>query len=195
MAMPRLSTTIATVALLAGPAVLSSQAFTVDVHGAVATPVKKLSDANLGTGVGFGATFAARLLPYFHGYAGWDWMHFSASRMAVGTDNDIDEVGYVAGLRFEHLLSERLPILYRIEAGETYKHLEIENIGGAITFDSGHGFGSEFGAGVLVALTARWQLASTLQYHLLKRDITTRGRTFASDLRYVALEIGLARRF
>ncbi|MFI5311420.1 MAG: hypothetical protein ACHQQ3_09320 [Gemmatimonadales bacterium] len=193
--MPRLSTTIATVALLAGPAMLSSQALTVDVHGAVATPVKKLSDANLDTGVGFGATLAVRLLPHFHGYAGWDWMHFPASRMAVGSDNDVDEVGYVAGFRFEHLLSARLPITYRIEAGETYKHMEIENTGGTITFDSGHGFGSEFGAGALVALAARWQLTAMLHYHLLERDITTRGRTSASDLRYVALEIGLARRF
>jgi hypothetical protein len=193
--MRRLAVTISTIVFLTAPTDLSAQRLTVDVGGAAATPTKKLSDANLSTGFGFDATIAWRLVPHLHLYGGWTWMRFSASQLFVGTDRDIDETGYAFGLRFEHPFGETSRMLYRFEGGGTYRHIEIENSGGTITTDSGHGLGFELGAGVLLPLADSWRLAPALRYRALSREVTIRGRTTGSDLRYAALEIGISRRF
>src|ERR1039458_1357501 len=115
--MKRLAATIATFSFLTTATSLSAQRLTVDVRGAVVTPVHKLADANLSNGVGVGATIAWRLLPYMHLYGGWDWTHFGASKSFVGTDGDIDETGYTFGLRFEHPFGATSRTLYRLQGG------------------------------------------------------------------------------
>lgn len=184
---------LALLALPAGEA--HAQRLTADLRTAVAAPTQNLADADLGTGFGFGATLAWRLQPHLHAYGGWDWMHFRADRSFAGAERDFEETGYTFGLRFEHPFRDVSRILYRLEAGGTYKHIEIEDDDGALIADSKHGLGFELGGGVLVPLGESWRFVPALRYRALSREFTTGGTTTKGDLRYTALEIGISRRF
>jgi hypothetical protein len=174
---------------------IAAQRITLDLRGAVAAPTSELGDADLGVGAGFGGTVAFRLQPHLHLFGGWDWMRFTAENSFAGPDRDFEETGYTLGLRFEHPLRPSSRTLYRIEAGGTYKHIEVEDSDGDLIEDTGHGLGYELGAGLLVPLGETWKLAPTLRYRALARDFTIGSTTTSGDLRYMALEIGFSRRF
>lgn len=174
---------------------LAAQRLTVDLRGAVATPTSELGGADLGMGAGFGATIAWRLQPHLHVYGGWDWMRFAADDSFAGPEPDFEETGYTFGLRFEHPLRPESRTMYRLEAGGTYKHIEVEDENGDNIADTDHGLGYELGAGLLVPLGEAWKLAPTLRYRSLSRDFTVGAVTTPAELRYVALEIGFSRRF
>lgn len=174
---------------------LAAQRITLDLRGAVAAPTSELGGTDLGTGAGFGGTVAWQLQPHLHLYGGWDWMRFAADNWFAGPEPDFEETGYTFGLRFEHPLRTTSRTLYRLEAGGTYKHIEVEDANGDVIEDTGHGLGYELGAGLLMPLGETWKLAPTLRYRALSRDFTVGATTTAGDLRYVALEIGFSRRF
>jgi hypothetical protein len=174
---------------------LTAQRLTVDLRGAVAAPTSELGGTDLGIGAGFGGTVAWQLQPHLHLYGGWDWMRFAADNSFAGAEPDFEETGYTFGLRFEHPLRPTSRTLYRLEAGGTYKHIEVEDENGDIIADTDHGLGYELGAGLLMPLGETWKLAPTLRYRALSRDFTVGATTTSGDLRYVALEIGFSRRF
>jgi hypothetical protein len=146
-------------------------------------------------GFGFGATLAYRIQPHVHVYGGWDWMHFRADQSFAGTDMDFEETGYTLGLRFEHPFRAGAAFAYRIEGGGTYKHNELENTAGDLVANTGHGFGYEIGAGLMVPLRTAWSVAPALRYRSLTRDYTAAGSTREGNLRYIAFELGLTRQF
>lgn len=192
----RLSPAIAALALItSGP--LAAQDLTLDLRVAAVMPTSDLADADLETGLGFGATLAVRVMPHLHLYGGWDWVHFTnAGNSFVGEDRDIEETGYTIGLRFEHPFGVASRAMYRLEAGGTYKHVEIEDATGEIVADTEHGLGYEAGAGVLLPLgQGTWRLAATVRYRALDRDFVIGDDTRAGQLRYVGLELGVSRRF
>jgi hypothetical protein len=47
----------------------------------------------------------------------------------------------------------------------------------------------------VVPLGGSWRLAPTVRYRALSRDFAVESGTISNDLRYVALEVGLSRRF
>jgi hypothetical protein len=193
--MPRPLTALAALALALAASALPAQRLTADLRGAMAVPTQDFADADFDLGFGFGATLAYRFQTHVHVYGGWDRMRFPAPQSFAGTDTDFEETGYTLGLRFEHALGDAWPLWYRLEAGATFKHIEIEDADGDRIADSGHGTGLEVGVGLLVPLGASWRFAPTLRWRTLEREFTIANVTTRSDLTYGALELGLSRRF
>jgi hypothetical protein len=182
-------------ALLAGPDGVTAQGFEVDVRAVGATSTQRLAGTDLSVGAGFGATAAYFLQPHLALYGGWDWLHFQADQSFAGADMDFEETGYAAGLRFEHPIGGSERTLYRLEAGGTFKHVEIEDDGGDIVSDSGHELGFEVGGGVVFPLGSAWRLTPTVRFRTLQPSFEITGVTTRSDLRYVGFELGVSRRF
>ena len=171
-----------------------AQGLTADLRAVAATP-GKLAGTELDMGVGFGVTVAWRVQPHLHVYGGWDWLHFGSDNSFAGSDQDFEETGYTFGLRFEHPLGDASRLLYRIEAGGTYKHVEIENVDGDIIADSKHGLGYEAGLGLLWPAGDTWRFGPTIRFRSLSPDFDINGLTTSGTLRYVGLEVGVSRRF
>jgi len=181
--------------LLAAPAAVAAQRVAVDLRTIGATATQRLAGADLTIGVGFGATVAYFLQPHLAAYAGWDWMHFQADQSFAGLDMDFEETGYTLGLRFEHPIGRNEHPLFRIETGGTFKHMEIENVGGDIIADSGHELGFEAGGGVVFPIGAHWRLTPTVRFRSLTPEFEITGVETRGDLRYVGFELGVSRRF
>jgi hypothetical protein len=160
----------------------------------VATATQRLAGADLSVGLGFGATLAYAVQRHLAVYGAWDWIHFQSEQSFAGTDMDFEETGYSLGLRFQRpMLRERM--LFRVEAGGTFKHVEIQNVDGNIVSDSGHGLGFEAGGGVVIPIGTNWRLGPTVRFRSLTPDHEIAGTTTKTDSRYVGVEIGLSRRF
>ena len=164
----------------------------VELRGGLDTPTKEIGAQDLETGFGFDATLRYRFMPHLAVYAGWDWIRFSPESSFAGTGMDIEETGYVFGLRFEHPFSGNSGFAGWVRGGGTYNHLEIENADGDIVADSGHGLGWEAAAGVAIAATQRLSVTPGVRYRALNRDVEIGATTTEVELRYVAFELGLA---
>lgn len=183
--------TLAAVALL--PTTGAAQArWSLDVRAGAAFPTEDLGAVELDTGLGFEATVGYRLLPHLSAYAGWDWHRFGAGD-ALATGGELEETGYAAGFRFEHPFAGETGNgpAYRLRAGVTFNHLEVEDDGGDIVADSGHGAGFELGAGVTFPLGDEWRLAPGLRWRTLTRDLEAGSVSEEVTLSYLALEVGL----
>jgi opacity protein-like surface antigen len=168
--------------------------FELRVNGDV--PTQDIGADELGTGLGFEGTLGYRFLPHLGAYAGWDWIHFNPEASFAGADMDFEETGYVFGLRFEHpFRGETGGPAWWVRAGGTVDHIEIEDQNGGIIADSGHGLGWEAGAGVAIEVLSGWSFTPGVRYRSLSRDIDVGSVTTPVDLRYVAFELGFARRF
>ena len=130
-----------------------------------------------------------------HLYGGWDYIAFAPDQSFAGVDHDFEETGYTYGLRFEHPFGAATGMLYRLEAGGTYKHVEIEDADGDIVADSEHSVGFEFGAGAVFNANSNWRFVPMLRYRSLSPDFTIGSVTTEGTLQYVGLELGLSRRF
>lgn len=179
--------------LVGATPVLEAQRLTLDLRPVIAAP-NNLANAELDMGVGFGATLAWRLQPHLHLYGGWDWLHFGSGNSFAGSDIDFEETGYTFGLRFEHPLGDASSLLYRLEAGGTYKHVELEDDDGDIIADSNHELGYEAGLGLLWPMGA-WRFGPTVRLRSLSPAFEINGLTTSGTLRYVGLEVGVSRRF
>jgi hypothetical protein len=176
---------------------LSSQAeaqdrWAFEVRGGGAFPTQDLGSDDLGTGVGFEATFRYLFSPHLGAYAGWGWTWFNAENSFAGADVDFEETGYTFGLRFEHPFSDGTPVSGWLRAGGIYDHIELEDADGDLVADSEHGLGFEAAVGVALSLGSRWSLTPGVRYSSLSRDVEIGATTTDLDLRYLALEVGLA---
>lgn len=191
----RIMTLIALGILFATPSGLKAQQLSLDLRAVGATSTQRLAGADLSVGVGFGATLAYRIQPHVSTYGGWDWMHFQAEQSFAGADMDFEETGYTLGLRFDHPIRGDSGPLFRIEAGGTYKHVEVENTSGDIVADSGHELGLEAGGGVVIPLGTAWRLTPTVRFRSLSPAFDVTGVTTKTDLRYMGVELGVSRQF
>jgi hypothetical protein len=173
----------------------AQQRFTADLRLVAALPTSELTDSDLGTGLGIGATIAVRVQPHLHVYGGWDWIRFSSEQSVPGTKNDFEETGYTFGLRFEHPLRMESRVSYRLEAGGVYKHTEIEDEEGELIVNSGHGLGYEVGAGLLFPLSNGVNVTTTLRWRARANEFEIGNIVTKSDLNYAGLEVGLSKRF
>jgi hypothetical protein len=180
--------------LLAFQDAAEAQGVSVDLRAVGATATQRLAGADLSVGVGFGATVAYHVQQHLAAYGGWDWIHFQAQQSFAGTDMAFDETGYTLGLRFEHPMAGD-DVMFRVEAGGTYKHIEIANVDGDIVDDSGHELGLEAGGGVVVPLGTNWRLTPTVRFRTLTPQFEIAGLTTKADMRYAGVEIGVSRRF
>ncbi len=191
----RISTWVAVGSLLAAPSALQAQKVAVDLRTVVATSTQRLAGADLSVGIGFGAAVAYRFQPHLSAYGGWDWIHFQAEETFAGNDMDFEETGYTLGLRFEHPCDGETGPLFRVEAGGTYKHVEVANVPGDIIADSGHELGFEAGGGLVLPLGVDWQLTPMVRFRSLTPAFELTGVTTKTELRYVGVELTVTRQF
>lgn len=190
---------VATTGLLlasGAPPIEAQGLWSVEVRGGVAVSTADLVSDDLGTGIHLDGTVAYRFADHLGAYAGWDWTHFNPDDSFAGPDLDIEETGYVFGLRFDHPFSGEFgsgPALWA-RAGGTVDHIEIENQEGSIVGDSGHGLGWEAGAGVSLPFGG-WRLTPGVRFRALSREIEIGSTKSDLDLRYITIDIGLKRVF
>lgn len=190
----RVLTMGALTALLFSVQGLSAQTVSLDLRGLAALPTEDLVDTELDPGFGFGAVVAVRVMPHAFLYGGWDWVRFTAETSFAGADRDFEETGYVFGARFEHPLGAG-PLAYRLEAGGVMKHVEVEDGGGDPLFDSDHDLGFELGAGLVVSPADGWSVVPLVRFRSTTPELTMGAATYEGALRYIGVEVGLARRF
>jgi hypothetical protein len=171
----------------------AQERWSVEFTGGPAVPTGDLGNLDLDAGLAFGASVSARVMPHLSLYGGWDWVHFSSDGSAAGGELDVEETGYGLGLRFEHPLRGEVgfPKL-RLQAGGTYKHIEVEDEEGERIADSGHGLGWEAGAGLVMPLGARWTLTPMVRYRSLSRDLDLGPVDPSVELQYLTFELGAA---
>ncbi len=153
-----------------------------------------LGDANLKTGFGAEATIAYRFLPHLGLYAGWSWNRFNGGQSFAGNEADFEETGYTYGLQFIHPINDS-KISYLIRAGGLWNHIEVEATDGGRVADSGHGFGWQVEAGLVLPLGDRWRIQPEVRYRSLARDLTVGSVTNAVNLNYVSVGLGIVHAF
>lgn len=171
--------------------------WSVDVQGGAAFPTSEIEGDGLGTGLGFEANAAYRFARHVSVYAGWDWHRFTPDALLGETGVDLEETGYVFGLRFEHPFSGERGSgpSYRLRAAMTVNHIELEDSDGSIISDSGHGVGFEVGAGVLFPLGDNWRVGPETRFRSLGRTLDIGENGVEVDLRYLTLDLVLSRSF
>lgn len=169
----------------------AQERWSLEFTGGPAVPLGDLGDVDLNAGLAFGASVSAKVLPHLAVYGGWDWVHLSSDEDGADGELDVEETGYVLGLRFEHPLrgEDGFPKL-RLQGGGTYKHIEIEDEEGDLFADSDHGLGWEAGAGLVMSLGERWTLTPGVRFRSLSRELDFGMGERSSDLRYLAFELG-----
>lgn len=177
--------------VLAVPA-LAQGPWSLELRGGAALPTADLGESELDTGYGFELTGAYRFMPHLEAYAGWDWMHFATSGDAP--NQDVEETGYALGLRFLHPIGQGR-FSWFARAGATINHLEVEDSGGEIVADSKHGLGWECGLGAGIAFDPAWLITPGVRYRSTTRDLDSSGESTSVSLRYLAVEVGVTRRF
>jgi hypothetical protein len=162
----------------------------IEVTGDVAQTTRTFGAADLDTGFGLGVNVRYRFMPHLAAYGGWEWHNSRSSGLVAGQKLDVEDNCYTFGLRFEHPITARTG--YWVRAGGLYNHIEIENEGGDLVTDSGHGLGWEAGGGLALPLSARLTLTPGVRYRTLTHDVAIGGTTSARTLSYLAVGTGLS---
>jgi opacity protein-like surface antigen len=183
------------VLLAAMPSTATAQRrWDIALQGGAAFPTMDLFDTDLDVGFGFEGTVSYRFLSSVAVYAGWDWHRFTTDTEGpsfIGEDVDVEETGYVLGLRYQHELGEANSPAVMLRGGVTLNHIELEDEAGDLESDSGHGLGYEVGAGFSLPLGERVRLGLEGRYRSLDRDLTVDSITLPVTLAYATAELGL----
>lgn len=193
----RVGALLTVAAVLATAGLDAQERWNLDVRAGVGIPADDLGDAELDPGAGFEGTVALRVMTHLWAYGGWGWHQFSTDLPVWGTDTDVEQTGYVFGLRFEHPFSGESGAgpAVRVHAGGTMEHLEVEAGEGDLITDSDHGAGWEAGVGVSFPAWGGWRLTPGVRYRGLSRPLAFEDITPEVYLEYVAVEVGLSRSF
>lgn len=150
-----------------------------------------IADADLGLGFGGELTIAYRFMPHLAAYAGWSYNNFAVDQSFAGSDANFEETGYTFGFQFIHPIGES-SIKYLARIGGTYNHIEIENNDGDIIIDSGHGLGWQAEAGLVIPLSDKFSLLSSVRYRSLNRNIDINDVSTSVNLNYLSVGVGLS---
>lgn len=155
---------------------------------------QKLGDVNLKTGMGFEGNLQYLFMQHVSIYAGWGWNRFAAHESFAGNDMDFEETGYLMGLEFKHpLKNSGISIFGRGAA--LYNHIEIENEGGDVIHNTGHGWGWQAAAGVDIPLGKNWSLTPGVKFNALNRDLKISDVNYDLQQNYISARIGFIKRF
>lgn len=168
-----------------------------DLHAGIAAPTSEIEGEDFGAGFGFEANFGYRVARHLAIYAGWDWHRFTPDEVLGQSDLDLEETGYAFGLRFAHPIGSEDGdgASYRLRAGMTMNHIELEDSDGEIVEDSGHGLGYEVGAGVMFPLGGKWTIGPEVRYRSLGRELDVGDGEVDVDLDYLAFDVVWSLRF
>lgn len=153
----------------------------------------ELGDAELKTGTGMEALIEYQFSNYLGAFAGWGWNQFSADRSFAGPDRHFEETGYLLGLKLSTTGNGKLGVYVR--AGALINHIEVESDDGDIIADSGHGLGFRGEVGLDVGLGSNWYLRPGVKYQELSRDLSIETVTTPVDLKYLGVQLGIAKKF
>jgi opacity protein-like surface antigen len=175
----------------------AQQPWTVELRGGGALPtVDVVDDSGTGNGVALEGALSYRFVPYLDAYVAWDWVRFAPETSFAGPDVDFEGTGYLAGLRFEHPVTEAVPFDAWVRAGVRYDHLELEDADGDIIAGTGRDVGFDLGAGVSVQVAEGWSVTPGVRYRAVSHDVQlSPRRTEEADLRHVVVDVGVSYRF
>ncbi len=151
----------------------------------------KLGDATLEKGFGGIGTIAYQFVPQLAIYAGWSWNQFSTDHLFEYNNIDVQETGYRTGLTFTQPFGSS-KFKYLLGGGALYNHIEVENADGTIIDDSGHGWGWQAETGLVFPLGNHFNLAPTVGYQALKRNLNNGNVATSVDLNYVSAGLKLS---
>jgi Outer membrane protein beta-barrel domain len=157
-------------------------------------PTKDLGDATLETGYGFEGVVSYKFMPHIAAYAGWGWNNFNSDKSFAGNNIDFTETGYSFGLQFLQPIDNAF-IGYMIKAGGTYNHIEIENAGGEIINDTGHGLAWQVGVGLPIYLNKRLIIIPECRYRSLSRSVDINEVNTPVKLNYISASVGVSYSF
>ncbi len=195
---PTLNLAVVAAALLVSvPASAQESRWSVDFLAGVAAPTSEVEGNDLGTGLGFEGAVHFRLQNHLFAYAGWDWHRFAPDASFAGPDVDFEETGYVFGLSFEHPFGSEdgQGAAYRLRAGATVNHIELEDADGELIGDSRHGLGWEAGAGLVVPVSSNWKLIPEVRFRSTVREVEVGPTPVDVGLHYFTFGVGFSRRF
>lgn len=172
----------------------SDRKFSVEINAGAAFPVKETGETKLNPGAGFEGLLHYRFIPHLGVYAGWGWNKLSANNSFAGSDMCFEETGYVFGLQFMHPIAD-YPFSYYVRGAGLYNHIEIENADGEIIHDTGHGLGFQVAGGINFNLGENWSLNPGVKFNALSRDMDFEGISTTLDYQYIAIRVGVIRKF
>lgn len=168
--------------------------FGFEISTGVSVATSKLGDAVLKNGYGAEGIFHYRFMPSTGVYAGWGWNRFSSDNSFAGVNSDFEETGYVMGIQFKQSVGET-PLSLYLRAGALYNHIEIEDEGGDIINNSGHGWGWQAAGGVDIKLSDKVSLTPGVKFNSLNRDVIFEGQARELKQNYLSFRVGLLKRF
>ena len=181
------------IVLLVPASVAAQSRFSLEVGANAAIPIQDFGNAELETGLGFGANLRYRIQPHLAAYAGWEWQHFTTEVLATALD--VEETGYTFGLRFQHPFGSETSAgrggpAWWVRAGGLLDHIELEDDAGEGESTS-HGLGWEAGLGISYPLSARVALAPGARIRMLRREIDMGFGPQDATLSYLTAGLGV----
>jgi len=181
-------TVVCCVLAAASGTVQAANRWGLELRANTAAPLEDMGDFELNQGFGLEASATYYFMEHLGLYAGWGWQHFSTEGRSGFESLDVEETGYRFGLQFVHPI-EGTRLSYLISGGGIFSHIELED--DDIVQDTGHGFGGEFGAGLVYPVNESLGLMADLRYHYLPRTLTTSGIEKDLDLSYLSCGISV----
>ncbi len=168
-----------------------------EVRSDIAEPTRDFhGDSELDTGIGFQASLAYMLTPHFGMYTALDLTGFEMDRSFAGRYVDVVETGYTLGLQLQTPVTSNQSVGFRVRAGLTYNDIELDpDYDRESLARSGHGFGWEVGAALVISLPHNWKLTPGIRYRELGRNLNYQGTVRRVRLEYVNVGVGLSRTF
>lgn len=170
------------------------QRFSAEFRPGLNFPTTNLMEENLETGFGFEVKAGYNIMPHLKGFAGWGWNRFETESIPMEEPAELIERGFIFGMELTLPITEA-PVTYFLGVSavlEEFK-LEIEEMG--LSARSNFGLGWQLNAGVEIHLDEQWSLRPDLRYRSLSNDLNIDGTTTEVDLNYIALGVGIRRRF
>jgi len=183
--------------LVTSPTLASAQetGWNFQQRGGLALAVEDFGDADLGVGYGIRLTGGYQFPQRIGLYAGWTWFRFNTDESFAGPDTEVDESGFLAGVRYEHPVRLGGPATIQLEVGTGWNEVELESGDGTLVATSEREFAWTAGAGVQFALGDGWSVGPSLRFRALSPDFTGAGAGAETNLNHLSVDVGVSQRF
>lgn len=175
------------------PPVAAQQPWAAEIRVGGAFPtVDVVGDLGTGNGVFLEGSISYGFMPFLGAYLAWDDVRFSPENSFAGPEVDFTSTGYIAGLRFEHPLTEAVPFDVWLRAGVRYDYLKLEDAADEIIAGTERDVGFEVGVGVAVPLVDGWTVTPGARFRAATHDVQlSPSRTEEAELRHVVVDVGV----
>lgn len=188
----RLALAAAALVALTSPA-LAQEPWTIELRTGGNAATESFDGADLEFGAGLEVSIAYRVAPGVSLFGGWDRQHHRAEDQIVGMEVELEDTGYVYGVRFEAPAGARVKPFVRV-AG-LWNHVEVESEDGEALAESDHTWGFEAGAGLDVSVGRTWSLTPGVRYRRFEPTVRFGSTELPATLAYVVFDVGIAWRF